>query len=181
LEADPKEIRYWHLLGLLLTAQEKWKEAAEILERGAELDKEVSGELVDEDEEDADNVVEGQTDDDRVGDGRGDGLILPSRPARAKLFPAYKAAYALGDTELTIPPASTLVSSMLEKSPPLKRDVYEYGLQLRMTQVALTEVVEGPEGAERKWVDVFSWIAEKKGVLHSSESESYVKAITTAG
>lgn len=36
VEGDPKEIRYWHLLGLLLAATEQWKAAGEILERGGE-------------------------------------------------------------------------------------------------------------------------------------------------
>ncbi|KXN92633.1 Putative cargo-transport protein ypp1 [Leucoagaricus sp. SymC.cos] len=164
LESDPKEIRYWHLLGLLLTAQEKWKEAAEILERGAELDKEVAGEL--EGEDDEEEEAEPVATDSTAGTGETQGNAeLPSPDTEN----AYETAYALGETETTIPPASGLVRSILEKNPPSKRDVYEYSLQLRMTQAALTEVVEGPEGAELKWVEVFSWIAEKKGALHSSE------------
>lgn len=168
LEADPKEIRYWHLLGLLLTAQERWKEAAEILERGAELDKEASGELEDEDDEGgADSGVEEEL---LTAANQSSTIEPPSlRPVKAKLFPAYGTAYVLGRTETTIPPASGLLRSMLEKNPPSKKDVYEYSLQLRMTQVALAEVVNGPEGAEEKWVDVFSWIAGKKGVSQSSE------------
>jgi len=168
LEADPKEIRYWHLLGLLLTAQERWKEAAEILERGAELDREASGELEDEDDEGgADSEVEEEL---LTAANQSSTIEPPSlRPVKAKLFPAYGTAYALGKTETTIPPASGLLRSMLEKNPPSKKDVYEYSLQLRMTQVALAEVVNGPEVAEEKWVDVFSWIAGKKGVSQSSE------------
>ncbi|KAJ3560060.1 hypothetical protein NP233_g11081 [Leucocoprinus birnbaumii] len=190
LEADPKEIRYWHLLGLLLSAKEKWREAVEILERGAELDREVSGELTDDEGDD------GNEDDDDEAQQNGGlkpetiGLnghtvpppseqsdiihstISPPSPPqapKAKLYPAYKYAYVLSPNESTFPPASSLIRSMLEKSPPSKRDVYEYSLQLRMTQVALNEVVEGPEGAECKWVEVFAWIAEKKGVLGNSD------------
>lgn len=166
MEADPKEIRYWHLLGLLLTAQERWKEAAEILERGAELDKEASGELEDEDDEGGADSGEELL----IAANQSSTIESPSlRPVKAKLFPACGTVYALGKTETTIPPASGLLRSMLEKNPPSKKDVYEYSLQLRMTQVALAEVVNGPEGAEEKWVDVFSWIAGKKGVSQSSE------------
>jgi len=171
LEADPKEIRYWHLLGLLLTAQERWKEAAEILERGAELDKEASGEL--EDEDDKGGTDSGVEEECSMAANQSPTIEPPSpRPVRAQLFPAYRTAYALGKTDTTIPPASGLLRSMLEKNPPSKKDVYEYSLQLRMTQVALAEVVNGPEGAEEKWVDVFSWIAGKKGILQSSDRGS---------
>ena len=47
LEGDPKEVRYWHLLGLLLAATEQWKAASEILERGAELWERDAKETVD--------------------------------------------------------------------------------------------------------------------------------------
>ncbi|KAF9444615.1 TPR-like protein [Macrolepiota fuliginosa MF-IS2] len=184
LEADPKEIRYWHLLGLLLTAQEKWKEAAEILERGAELDREVSGELDDDDEDDADeeqSESEAKEENGYVTVEREQVVIKaddlspptpPQPPNGSESIPAHSPLCALAADATLIPPASGLLRSMLEKNPPSKRDVYEYSLQLRMTQAALTEVVEGPEGAEQKWVEVFSWIAEKKGILQSSDRES---------
>lgn len=174
MEADPKEIRYWHFLGLLLTAQEKWKEAAEILERGAELDKEVSGELEHDEEEDGRSEGEGEDGYVTVEHGKTTTQIdkspLPP-PAESKTH-VHGPEYVLEATATVIPPASGLLRSMLEKNPPSKKDVYEYSLQLRMTQAALTEVVDGPEGAESKWVEVFSWIAEKKGVMQSSDRES---------
>lgn len=37
VEADPGDVKHWHFLGLLLAAQERWEEAMEILERGADL------------------------------------------------------------------------------------------------------------------------------------------------
>ncbi len=37
VEECPKDVRYWHLLGLLLTATENWSGAREVLDRGEEL------------------------------------------------------------------------------------------------------------------------------------------------
>ncbi|KAG6840608.1 hypothetical protein C0991_005556 [Blastosporella zonata] len=97
VEADPQEIRYWHLLGLLLAAAEKWTEAQEILESGA----------------------------------------------------------AIGEDEDILAPT--------QDHPPLsKEDLFEYALQLRMTQGVLAEVIDGAEGAEEKWLEVFSWVAAQR-------------------
>lgn len=178
LKADPKEIRYWHLLGLLLTAQERWKEAAEILERGAELDKEVSGELEDEDDEEGGTDSEVEAGFPIAANKYAPEATVSPRLVKDKSFLAYRMAYALGEMETTIPPASGLIRSVLEKNPPSKRDVYEYSLQLRMTQVALNEAVNGPEGAEEKWVEVFSWIAGKKELLQSSERRSCLVSLS---
>jgi len=178
LKADPKEIRYWHLLGLLLTAQERWKEAAEILERGAELDKEVSGELEDEDDEEGGTDSEVEAGFPIAANKYAPEATVSPRLVKDKSFLAYRMAYALGEMETTIPPASGLIRSVLEKNPPSKRDIYEYSLQLRMTQVALNEAVNGPEGAEEKWVEVFSWIAGKKEVLQSSERRSCLVSLS---
>lgn len=180
LEAHPKEIRYWHLLGLLLTAQEKWKEALEILERGAELDKEVSGELEGDGGEDHND--DGTEEENGYVTVEREGVATPAsgdtprtsshQSTKAEPNYAYKPAFVLEATEVDIPLASGLLRSILEKNPPSKMDVYEYSLQLRMTQAALTEVVDGPEGAEQTWVEVFSWIAEKKGVMQASDRAS---------
>lgn len=39
VEDDADEIRHWHLLGLLLSANGEWEKAASVLEVGAELDE----------------------------------------------------------------------------------------------------------------------------------------------
>ena len=38
VELEPDDIRYWHLLGLLLATSEDWRGAREVLEAGAMLD-----------------------------------------------------------------------------------------------------------------------------------------------
>lgn len=62
----------------------------------------------------------------------------------------------------TLPPSAALLRPLPDHPFPSSRDAFEYSLQLRMTQMALAEHVEGPEGAEGRWVDVFSWISERR-------------------
>jgi hypothetical protein len=71
----------------------------------------------------------------------------------------------LEEDVLKIPPAAGLFKSILKVPIPSEHNVFEYSLQLRLTQVALTEVREGAEGAEQLWLEVFAWIAEKKGLV----------------
>lgn len=72
--------------------------------------------------------------------------------------------YLLETNAAHIPVAASLLTPPPDHELPSKQDVFEYALQLRMTQAVLTEVVEGAEGAELKWVEIFSWhaYAEKR-------------------
>lgn len=70
----------------------------------------------------------------------------------------------------TIPPSATLLRPLSDHPLPSPRDTFDHALQLRMTQMALAEYIEGPEGAEGRWVDVFGWIAERKGSPSTSGS-----------
>jgi hypothetical protein len=85
-------------------------------------------------------------------------------PSKAEPNYAYIPAYVLVATKVDIPPASGLLRSILEKNPLLKMGAYKYSLQLRMTLAALTGVVE-----------VFSWIAEKKGIMQASDRASCLR------
>jgi hypothetical protein len=157
LEADPKEIRYWHLLGLLLSIQQKWKDAKEVLERGAELDEDFEegseGEDEDEDESESPGSIH---------------LTTTSTDTPNPHHPPRSPIYVLPQNSTSIPPSSTLLKSVLEKTQQSKRELYEYSLQLRMTYNALMEIMDGPEGVEEKWVEVFGWIAKKKGVVSNN-------------
>ncbi|KAJ2923781.1 hypothetical protein H1R20_g13313, partial [Candolleomyces eurysporus] len=72
-------------------------------------------------------------------------------------------ASVLSSDATFVPPSAQLLRSILDPVPPSRQDLFEWGLQLRMTQMALVEVRQGPEGAEEGWLEVFSWVAEKKG------------------
>ncbi|KAK7039453.1 hypothetical protein R3P38DRAFT_2899579 [Favolaschia claudopus] len=163
VEGDPKEIRYWHLIGLLLAASEQWKAAEEIFERGAEI-----GEPAAEDE----LLNGGSNNSELLTDGRAiDGL--PS--VDGATHPVLKRAsmpppiYLLDQPGM--PPAADLLLPAADHAAPSRQELFEYSLQLRMTQVALVEHVEGAEGAETKWLDVFSWIAERRGLAAVAAEE----------
>ncbi|KAJ7471989.1 hypothetical protein FB451DRAFT_1090193 [Mycena latifolia] len=172
VEGDPKEIRYWHLIGLLLAASEQWKAAEEILAQGAEI-----GETPQEDEPANGNgnpellMVNGHGADGRAIDG------LPVADAahpvmkRASVPLELPAPVFLLDKPELMPPAANLLLPVADHPAPSRQELFEYSLQLRMTQVALIELVEGAEGAAEKWLEVFQWIAERRGVT-ATTSES---------
>ncbi|KAF5376499.1 hypothetical protein D9615_008660 [Tricholomella constricta] len=197
VEGDAQEIRYWHLLGLLLAAAEKWSEAREILERGAEIEEDIStedggtddgdgteghtatdthtlrvpgqsgidgaGEVREKDfvgkkgkavnrEEDG-NMSSGSLDMPSVGNGHANG-IESSKATSSKRIPILDGT--------RIPSAAALLAPAQDHPPSSKLELFEHALQLRMTQGVLTEVIEGAEGAEEKWLEVFSWVAERR-------------------
>ena len=64
--------------------------------------------------------------------------------------------------------AAELFQPLPDHPPPSSTERFEHALQLRMTQLALTELMEGPEGTEEKWVEVFQWFAKRKGPEYQS-------------
>jgi hypothetical protein len=66
--------------------------------------------------------------------------------------------------EADVPPAAWLLCSAPDPAPPAPLALFEQALQLRMTQLVVTELAEGAEGAGEKWLEVFTWIAAQKGV-----------------
>ncbi|KAJ7074707.1 hypothetical protein C8F01DRAFT_1101566 [Mycena amicta] len=167
VEGDPKEIRYWHLIGLLLAASEQWKAAEEILDRGAEL-----GESTLPEEE----LTNGNSD---LLAANGNSRPIDGLPASESTHPVMKRVsipppppppiYLLDKPELGMPSPETLLLPVADHPTASRQEQFEYSLQLRMTQVALNELVDGAEGAEGKWLEVFQWIAERRGVTASSE------------
>jgi len=212
LEADPGDVKYWHLLGLLLAAQERWEQARELLERGADLgvddaDDDAEGDVGEESGgEGFSSVKMGSQDGDKDTstiedngtvqmdartlhgrpipnpttngdantikiDSSGNGLPPPIISNNVNNLP-FQSTYVLSQSPSQSPLSSTtpslpLASTLLltpppSKYPPSPHELFESHLQLRMTQGALMEVVEGAEGAERLWLDVFGWVAEKR-------------------
>ena len=180
-ELAPHEIRHWHLLGLLLSAQGQWEKAKGALEFGAGIGEETS--------EPDDNGGSSNTEQGRSQD------CLTVRPANTSVQDsAASSAVDVGTTEYapspdclstftgslldpdatTVPQAATLLQPLPDHPAPSPRDAFEYALQLRLTQMALTEHVEGPEGAERKWVNVYGWIAERKGAVAETPCKLFV-------
>jgi hypothetical protein len=55
----------------------------------------------------------------------------------------------------------TLLRPLPEHPVSSKDEEFEDVLQLRITQVALSELVDGPETASAKWVELFSWYSQR--------------------
>ena len=69
-------------------------------------------------------------------------------------------------TKPFLPPASTLLlTPPPSKYPPSQYDLFESHLQIRMTQGTVMEIVEGAEGAEALWLEVFGWVAERRSAV----------------
>jgi hypothetical protein len=215
VEGRPADVRYWHLLGLLLSAQENWAGAREVLERGAALDffdvdEEVNAEESQhassgtednesEDSEEEENagtgdafVVLGANGTDRQRQVPNGSASVPKRKRRSTIVPngnggagtvtsAPTGTTVLNPSETSLPPASTILTYLhpaptqrtepyaltFDQYPPAPSVLFERHLQLRMTQVALMEVMNGAEGAEEGWLEVFAWTAERRRELRN--------------
>ena len=143
VEQDSREIRHWHLLGLLLVATDDWKKAKAVLEYGA-------------------GIGEERVDDEglpQTPNGKIEGLPPTDVPSVPSL---ESPATLLGQDATCIPTAASLLRPLPDHPPPSRRELFEQALQLRMTQLALAEHAEGAEGAVEKWLEVFSWVATQK-------------------
>lgn len=149
MEGDPKEIRYWHLMALLLSAKEQWQAARAIVDQAEQI-----GEPEPEPVDGLSPIAEAPTVE--------DGEVVDGLPASSDSRPSdNKAVFVLGN-EGEVPPSDELLKPALDHPPPSQQDLFEHALQLRMTQIALTEYMEGPEGAAEQGVEVFQWVAEKR-------------------
>ncbi|KAG9033151.1 hypothetical protein FRB95_000493 [Tulasnella sp. JGI-2019a] len=194
VERQPTELRAWHLLGLLLTAQGDWNGAKAVLQLGVEnsvLGDDIGDDVV------GDSDGSGPTDKPNGADeaivrdyahngptatelnsslsNGTDTLPAPSTQRRslngslgANGTPNRSRPVSVGALEPLLPfstsglpPSGTL--QVLEHDTPRRTyaDRFEAGLQLRMTQLALTELVGGAESANLQWPDVFAYFSEQ--------------------
>lgn len=169
VESAAHEIRHWHLLGLLLTAEEQWEKAQSIMEIAANIGVD-PGPTESRDETTIQNGETTTTTTTLNG--------IKVRDFELERTPVRSSATSPDLTPLldhdarSIPPSDTLLQPLPDHPVPSSRDSFEYALQLRLTQMALTEHVEGPEGAEAKWVAVYGWIAERKASVADTSRES---------
>ena len=178
VEFEPDSIRYWHLLGLLLAASEDWRGAREVLEAGATLDDQAW-----EDEQNP-SPVNDVPDSNTIGRETSStaGVMAaifasPTHPGLAS--PASEEASTVTERPVereiileahrhVLPSVAELLQPLPDHPPPSVTERFEHALQLRMTQLALTELMEGPEGTEEKWIEVFQWFAKRKGPEYQS-------------
>lgn len=149
VELDASDIRYWHLLGLVLSASGQHAQARKVLIIGEEL--ELDG--------DAEGTVEeptvATTSDSVLGESQS---ASPTQPET--LIPVHQ-KHCPTPSKMLLPP--------LDHPQPSKEDLFEHGLQLRMTLLSLIELVDGAEVASVKWVEVFAWFAERGGWAQPNE------------
>jgi tetratricopeptide (TPR) repeat protein len=173
VELEPDNIRYLHLLGLLLAASEDWRGAREVLEAGATLDEQAW--MAEQGLSPLDDILDSSTirkeTDSTTGITKTD-FASPTHPEEQ--FPvseeastvterAFQQESILDPGSHTLPLAAELHQPLPDHPPPSATERFEHALQLRMTQLALTELIEGPEGTEEKWIEVFHWFAKRKG------------------
>lgn len=151
VEQDSREIQHWHLLGLLLVATDDWKKAKAVLEYGAGISEERVG----------DEGLPQTPNGDAPGTPNGKIEALP--PTEVPSTPTSESPPTLLSWDATcIPAAASLLKPLPDHPLPSRRELFDQALQLRMTQLALTEQTEGSEGAVEKWLEVFSWVATQK-------------------
>lgn len=179
VELEPDNIRYWHLLGLLLAASEDWRDAREVLEAGATRDDEAwAAELTSSLPND---IPDTNTIGRRETSSTAGVTVSSSASSTHPELPSPASEVASTVTERpierqiildahrhTLPPAAELLQPLPDHPPLSITEHFEHALQLRMTQLALTELMEGPEGTEEKWVEVFQWFAKRKGPEYQS-------------
>ncbi|GJJ14235.1 hypothetical protein Clacol_008498 [Clathrus columnatus] len=164
--ADPKEIRYWHLLGLLLTGTEEWKKAREVLLEGMRI--------AEEEEEIIEQSLAFSGSSTAKTNGSRASVAETYKPNSGKEVPASPSPNSNDNIEdevnflpldaISLPPASTFLRSAPDYPPPTRHERFEYALQIRLTLLALIEHVDGAENAGDGWLDVFIWVAGRKGL-----------------
>jgi len=216
VEAAPRDVRHWHLLGLLLSVKQEWAGAKEVLERGAALDvirpegdgdegdneEDSGGSEDDEGSEEANTVMQSTltlqvpnglhplrvadyalntgTNSNDVGTlgnvtGYGNSSLKGHAPHRsfatnthpllalppdAEHVPSATSLPACYSSPVSVPttpsdsptsietPTTKQYVLTYDEYPPTSVQQFERHLQIRVSQVALSEVVDGPEGAE---------------------------------
>lgn len=159
VELEPTEVRYWHLLGLALSANGENIQAREVLIIGEGMEQ----------TEDSDTPAGATGTETPNTTFAGLGVRTESPTAVDSLLP-------ISATRVPVP--TTMLLPLPDHLPPSKHERFEHGLQLRMTLMALVELMDGRESAAQKWVDVFAWFAERGGwVVHHDETRMSISIL----
>ena len=187
MELEPDNIRLWHLLGLLLAASEDWRGAREVLEAGATVDDQAW--MAEQISSPADDTTDSSTIRKETESSTGITTIdfassaypeqqsPSSEEASTTTERAPERETILDPHSHTLPPASEMLQPLPDHPPPSATERFEHALQLRLTQLALTELIEGPEGTEEKWIEVFQWFAKRKGP-DRDQSRKFLPSVT---
>ena len=168
IESDSKEIRYWHLLALLETKIGEWKKAQGVLDAANDMAGSLEAKEPVDESVNARNFVNGN------GDASRDGTSTPGRSSPNETVPGGNEdddtvlqEPLLSSTDNDLPSASTLLQAIPDHPPPNEKEQFESALQLRMTQIALVELVDGQETIENSWLSLFEWYAKRRDLQSS--------------
>ena len=170
VENDSSEVRHWHLLGLLLAATDDWRAAKGVLEIGIGM---AEVELVEDDRSAMD--VNGSAGDLNIRDfAHTNGAEEVNHNEDGGMTSdEVESTTVIAASDSIIPPSTGLLQAVKDRPAPTRQENFEYALQMRMTQLALAEFVEGAEGVGEKWLEVFQWFREKRPAsMDDSESSS---------
>ncbi|KAI0694071.1 hypothetical protein BC835DRAFT_1487974 [Cytidiella melzeri] len=155
VELDSNEPRHWHLLGLLLAATGDWKAAKSVLDIAIGL---VETDLV-EDIAPAEPTGVPDADGLNIRDfAHSEDVVTNGHAGPLTNVPVLILPRDVTD----IPLSATLLQPMGDRPQPTHQERFEYALQMRMTQLALIEHVEGVENVSDNWLEVFAWFREKR-------------------
>ncbi|KIP07862.1 hypothetical protein PHLGIDRAFT_70390 [Phlebiopsis gigantea 11061_1 CR5-6] len=163
VEADPNEVRHWHLLGLLLAANGDWQASKQVLELGignAEAGL-IDDEAASQGPVQANGIAPNLTIRDFVETVNASEQGVDGPAVNGHTNGVFHETI-LPPTTTTVPPSSTLLQPLGDRLLSNRQEKFEYALQARMTQLALTELVEGAEAVGDKWLEVFLWFREKR-------------------
>ncbi|TDL20474.1 hypothetical protein BD410DRAFT_790991 [Rickenella mellea] len=163
VEGAGKEVRYWHLLALLEAKTGDWRKAKGVLEVAIDMTEDMTEDVPP--EESRENGIS-------IKDfAQGNTPPPPPPPPRTSSFSSEDSSGSLlAPSDDRVPPAATLLKPLPDHPPPSHRELFEHALQLRMSYLALTEYVEGPERADSKWLEVFEWYAARRDVTAQTRS-----------
>lgn len=160
VETDSNEVRHWHLLGLLLAATDDWRAAKSVLEIGIGVAEAI---LAEDDHPVADeNGSTGELNIRDFAHENGAADVNENGDSKSHMDGDTVFTTIVSTSDTILSPSARLLRPVKDRPEPTRQEGFEYALQMRMTQLALTEFVEGPEGVGEKWLEVFQWFREKR-------------------
>lgn len=156
VELEPTEVRYWHLLGLALSANGENMQAREVLIIGEGMEQ--TG--------DSDTLAEAT------------GTDTPDVNLDVRIESPSVVDSLLPVSAKRVPVPTAMLLPLPDHPPPSKHERFEHALQLRMTLMTLVELMDGGDSAAQKWVDAFAWFAERGGwVVHQDETRMHTSIL----
>ncbi|KAG9082786.1 hypothetical protein FRC06_004860, partial [Ceratobasidium sp. 370] len=161
VERAPRDVRGWHLLGLLLTAMEDWAGAKVVIELGIANAEELR---TDPQGEEGAGQQRSAPDDGVVAKDFGIGTVRSSSPQgvpSSEFNPPHHAPSIVPSNGIL--PASRALHVLFGRTDPdaspSRMRAFAAATQIRLTEMAIVERIEGPDGAAGMWPAVFAWYA----------------------